>query len=275
MRRDTIFYQIFQQFPELLFDLLPNPPANQSGYTFDSVEVKETSFRIDGIFCPPNPQGIVFFTEVQFQRDNLLYERLNSEASIYTYRHHDTFNDWQAIAIYPDRHTEQVSTKVPPELFATGRIQRIYLNELGQTDHLPLSLLGLTLLEGDAAITEARSLLTQAKRIAASNAIMDMIATIMVYKFTTISRDEVYKMLNYTLDELKQTRFYQEVSAEERELERRSLIWHMLNRKLGPIPTTLQTQFDRLTIGQVTAVGDALFNFDSSADLAAWLEANT
>jgi predicted transposase/invertase (TIGR01784 family) len=279
MRRDTIFYQIFQQFPELLFDLLPNPPANQDGYTFDSVEVKETSFRIDGIFRPPNHQGTVFFTEVQFQRDDLLYERLNSEASIYTYRHHDTFNDWQAIAIYPDRHTEQPSTKVPQELFASGRIQPIYLDQLGQTNHLPLSLLGLTLLEGETAIAEAQRLLAQAKRIAASNAIMDMIATIMVYKFTTISRDEVYKMLNYTLDELKQTRFYQEVSEEGREEgreeERRSLIWHMLNRKLGNIDRTLKTQFDRLTIGQVTDLGDALFNFDNSADLAAWLEANT
>jgi predicted transposase/invertase (TIGR01784 family) len=275
MRRDTIFYQIFQQFPGLLFDLLPTPVLNPSGYTFDSVEVKETSFRIDGIFRPPNNNGTIFFAEVQFQRDDRLYERLNSEASIYIYRHYDTFQDWQAIAIYPDRHTEQASTKVPPELFASGRIQAIYLNELGQTDQLPLSLLNLTLLEGDAAITEARSLLTQAKRIEASNAIIDMIATIMVYKFTTISRDEVYKMLNYTLDEFKQTRFYQEVSAEERELERRSLIWHMLNRKLGNISSSLQTQFDGLPIGQVTALGDALFNFDSSADLAAWLETNS
>jgi hypothetical protein len=54
MRRDTIFYQLFVQSPTLLFDLIPNPPSNIAGYTFDSVEVKETSFRIDGIFLPPN-----------------------------------------------------------------------------------------------------------------------------------------------------------------------------------------------------------------------------
>jgi predicted transposase YdaD len=103
---------------------------------------------------------------------------------------------------------------------------------------------------------------------------MDMIATIMVYKFTTISRDEVYKMLNYTLDELKQTRFYQEVSAEGREEERRSLIWHMLNQKLGNIPSPLQTQFDGLAIDQVSTLGDALFQFDTIADLAAWFDTN-
>jgi predicted transposase YdaD len=52
MRRDTIFYQLFVQSPALLFDLIPNPPADPTGYTFDSIEVKETSFRIDGVFLP-------------------------------------------------------------------------------------------------------------------------------------------------------------------------------------------------------------------------------
>ena len=32
----------------------------------DSVEVKETSFRMDGVFVPPNPSGTVYFCEVQF-----------------------------------------------------------------------------------------------------------------------------------------------------------------------------------------------------------------
>jgi predicted transposase YdaD len=48
MRRDTIFFQLFQQSPTLLFELLSQPPDRSSEYTFDSIEVKETSFRIDG-----------------------------------------------------------------------------------------------------------------------------------------------------------------------------------------------------------------------------------
>jgi predicted transposase YdaD len=46
MRRDSIFYQLFLQSPTLLFELLPQPPDRANEYTFDSVEVKETSFRI-------------------------------------------------------------------------------------------------------------------------------------------------------------------------------------------------------------------------------------
>jgi predicted transposase YdaD len=43
---------------------------------------------------------------------------------------------------------------------------------------------------------------------------MEMISTVMVYKFTSLSLDEVNRMLNYTMDELRETRFYQEVSEE-------------------------------------------------------------
>jgi predicted transposase/invertase (TIGR01784 family) len=78
MRRDSIFYQLFRQSPTLLFELLPQPPANAQGYVFESIEVKETSFRIDGVFLPPDPAGIVYFCEVQFQLDELLYERMKS-----------------------------------------------------------------------------------------------------------------------------------------------------------------------------------------------------
>ncbi|WP_264324743.1 Rpn family recombination-promoting nuclease/putative transposase [Romeriopsis navalis] len=46
MRRDSFFYKLFQQSPQLLFDLIPEPLRQPEGYQFDSVEVKETSFRI-------------------------------------------------------------------------------------------------------------------------------------------------------------------------------------------------------------------------------------
>ena len=68
MRRDTIFYQLFQQLPTLLFDLIPQPPENANRYVFDAVEVKETGFRLDGVFVPPDRSGIVYFCEVQFQQ---------------------------------------------------------------------------------------------------------------------------------------------------------------------------------------------------------------
>ncbi len=53
MRRDAIFYQLFKRCPDLFFTLLDSPPASIQGYRFESVEVKEPTFRIDGVFLPP------------------------------------------------------------------------------------------------------------------------------------------------------------------------------------------------------------------------------
>ncbi len=41
MRRDSIFYKLFQQSPTLLFELLTNPPENADAYRFDSVAVNK------------------------------------------------------------------------------------------------------------------------------------------------------------------------------------------------------------------------------------------
>jgi predicted transposase YdaD len=71
MRRDSIFYKLFQQSPTLLFELLTNPPTNANAYRFDSVAVKEPKFEIDGVFVPPENEspGVVYFCEVQFQNE--------------------------------------------------------------------------------------------------------------------------------------------------------------------------------------------------------------
>jgi predicted transposase YdaD len=47
MRRDSIFYKLFQQSPSSLFELLTNRPENAETYRFDSVAVKEPKFEID------------------------------------------------------------------------------------------------------------------------------------------------------------------------------------------------------------------------------------
>jgi predicted transposase YdaD len=58
-----------------LFELLSDPPANAQAYRFDSVAIKEPRFEIDGVFLPPEGEtGTVYFCEVQFQKDQRLYD---------------------------------------------------------------------------------------------------------------------------------------------------------------------------------------------------------
>ena len=278
MHRDTIFYQLFQQSPTLLFDLISQPPIDAERYIFDSIEVKETAFRIDGVFIPPLPSGIIYFCEVQFQSDKLLYERMVSEISIYTYRNRNLFSDWRAVAIYPSRSIEQSNKDVVLEMLASGRITPIYLDELGAVEELPtgLGLMVLTTLEGEEAKAEARGLIQRAQN---SRDIINLVSTIVLYKFNTLSRDEVDLMLGI---ELQQTRVYQEAKAEgevigeNRGLEReRALVLKLLTRKLVTISPEIQTRVNSLTIEQIESLGEALLDFTQIGDLTNWLDTHS
>jgi predicted transposase/invertase (TIGR01784 family) len=271
MRRDTIFYRIFAQSPTILFELLSQPPDRASEYTFDSVEVKETSFRIDGVFLPPNRTGTIYFCEVQFQLDELLYERIVSEISIYTYRRRSSLANWRAVAIYPSRSIEQSDTSLFEELLASGRITPIYLDELGDRAELPtgLGLMVLTTLEGDAAVARARQTIQESRLLPEGRAILDLVSTIMVYKFGNLTRDEVNVMLGI---ELEQTRVYQDAKAEGKAEEGRSLVLKLLTRKLGrSIDLDLQSRVNSLTIEQIEALGEALLDFQAMDELVTWL----
>jgi predicted transposase/invertase (TIGR01784 family) len=270
MRRDSIFYQLFRQLPTLLFELIPHPPDNAEQYIFDSLEVKETAFRIDGVFIPPSPSGIIYFCEVQFQLDELLYERMLSEISIYTYRNRSRFANWQAVVIYPTRSMEQSRTEMVDELLASGRIKRVYLDELGDVSELPigLGLMVLTTLEGDGATQSAIGLIQRAE---GERGIIDLVSTIMVYKFNKLSRNEVDGMLGIKLEE---TRVYQDAKAEGETIGEQKIVFRLLNRKLGIIKPEIIARVNNLKSEQLESLGEELLDFTQMSDLLAWLDVN-
>ena len=85
---------------------------------------------------------------MQFQTDELPYERMLAEISIYVYRRRALFSDWQAVVIYPSRSIEQSRREIVREILASGRITRVYLDELGVEElSTGLGLMVLTTLE--------------------------------------------------------------------------------------------------------------------------------
>jgi predicted transposase YdaD len=204
---------------------------------------------------------------VQFQLDDLLYERMNSEIGIYVYRNRERFFDWQAVVIYPTRSVEQSRTETVRDLLASRRIIPVYLDELGEIEELPigLGLMVLTTLEGDNATTAARNLISRSQ---GSGDIIDLISTIIVYKFSNLSRDEVDAMLGI---ELEQTRVYQEAQAEGEARGEARMIMRLLNRRLDAIPDRSSVQIQQLSVPQLEDLGEALLDFTSLADLEGWL----
>jgi predicted transposase/invertase (TIGR01784 family) len=285
MRRDSIFYKLFQQYPSLLFELLTNPPTNADTYRFDSVAVKEPKFEIDGVFLPPETEGagIVYFCEVQFQKDERLYERVFAESSLYFYRNRARFSDWQAVIIYPSRNTEQSDIYPHRGFLNSDQVHRVYLDELGDIRQLPVwvALMVLTTLAESQAPEAARYLLTRTSEeipSPSSRAIIEMITTIMVYKFEQLSRREVESMLGITL---KETRVYREIKEEGREEGREegveqatvNLVIRLLTKRFGELSDETRASISALPLPVLEDLSEALLDFTSLADLQVWLAA--
>jgi predicted transposase/invertase (TIGR01784 family) len=272
MRRDSIFYKLFQQSPQLLFELLIDPPENAEAYRFDSVAVKEPKFESD-------VPGIVYFCEVQFQKDEMLYERVFAESALYFYRNRVRFSDWQAVVIYPSRSTEQSDIYPHRTLLNGNQVHRIYLNELGDLRSLSLwlALMVLTTVEEEQAPDEARYLLARTRQEVsqeAGRAIIELVTTIIAYRFEQLSRMEVESMLDI---KLKETRVYREIKEEGREEGREeeavNLIIRQLSKRLGKVSEEIRSSIISLPLPVLEDLSEALLDFTNLANLQSWIEA--
>ena len=119
--------------------------------------------------------------------DEVLYERMNAEIGIFVYRNRGRLDNWAGVVIYPTRSVEQSCTKTVQELLDSGRIKRVYLDELGRIETLPtgLGLMVLTTLEDEEAKSEARGLI---QRSEGNRGTIDFVTKIMINKFNTLSR---------------------------------------------------------------------------------------
>jgi predicted transposase/invertase (TIGR01784 family) len=274
VKTDSLFHRIFRKAPAIFFELIGQPAI--AGYEFKSIEVKQTAFRIDGVFVPPAsaPGSGIYFVEVQFQKDPFLYHRLFAELFIYLEQNPDIV-DWQAVVIFPKRSLEPERTHLHRSLLEGSQVRRIYLDELrlSASGSAGLGLLELIVEPEQSAPERARNLLAQAQQGDANldtAVIIDLIVTAMVYKFPRKSRQEIAAMLG--LVELQETRVYQEGRQEGRQEGERSLILKLLTRKIGMIPPETQSQIEALSLEQLEALGEALLDFSQSADLETWLQ---
>jgi predicted transposase/invertase (TIGR01784 family) len=277
MRRDPIFYQMFQRSPQLLFDLIGERPNNAAGYRFDSVAVKEPKFEIDGVFLPPESEpGIVYFCKVQMQKDERLYERVFGESLLYFYRNCDRFSDWQAVVIYPSRSTEQSKVYPHRSLLNGEQVHRIYLDELGDVEALPVTVAAtvLTIAEEAEAPEMAKLLLARTEQEVVGELeranLIDIVTSIMVYKFANLSRLEIRAMLGLNLT--IEPRAIREAKDEGREEAAIALITRQLSRRLGQeLTEEVRSRLSTLSLSVLEDLGEALLDFSTIVDLEAWL----
>ena len=218
MKTDSIFYRLFQEFPSIFFELIGEPPQEANAYQFSSVEVKQTAFRIDGVFLPAEEsENPIYFVEVQFQEDTGIYARLFTEIFLYL-RQNQPQNDWRGAVLYPTRSIDTADRKHYREFFTSQRVSPIYLDELGEAVSLPIGVATIKLVieNEDTAIEKARELIDRTQQEISSQQqqqqLLQLIETILIYKFPIMSREEIETM--FGLSELKQTKVYQEAFEE-------------------------------------------------------------
>ncbi len=268
MRTDTIFYQLFQSYPSLLFELVGLPPETAQGYQFSSAEIKELAFRFDGIFLPDTPDKLIWFVEVQFQKVEQFYRQFITEIMLYLNQYAPP-QDWRAVAIFPNRNTEPPRSLHYRELFASDRVKVVYLNEI-EAKSPYLGLVKLIITPEEEVIAPARELVLKYREVAG---LLEFVETILAYKLKHLTREEIEAM--FTLGDLKQTRVYQDAYREGRQEGKQEgevrTILRIINRKFGTVSPQLVSQISSLPIERLDDLAEAVLDFQTLDDLVRWL----
>ena len=285
MHTDTIFYQIFLTFHTPLFEILGEPTENATDYKFTSVEVKEKAFRFDGIFTADSVKKPIYFVEVQFQQKPDFYWELIAEINIYL-NQFKPVQDWQAVALFPKRSLDVGElTAYQQELINSGRIKRIYLDEL-PPGSIGMGLIELIVSKEAQALELVKTLMARTKTEIDNDrekqGIIELLETVLLSKFSQLSRQEIEAM--FLVSDIKQTRVYQEAKQEgiqEGRQEGRqegkkdaatNLLLRILSKRFGKLEDSYTQNIKSLNIEQLERLGETLLDFTDINDLKIWLK---
>ncbi|MEL7070538.1 MAG: Rpn family recombination-promoting nuclease/putative transposase [Cyanobacteria bacterium J06581_3] len=274
MQTDHIFYELLRTAPDILLKLLGQ--SSNHAYEFRAVEVKQTAFRLDGVLMPDteSAESPVILVEVQYQRDVGFYRRFFSEIFLFL-RHNPKVSHWQAVAIFERRSREPKDQNAFRILLDSPIVHRIYLEDFKEisTDSLGAAILQLMVTAPKKSIAKAKAIIARAKTPSdltlSESQVLELIETIVVYKFPKLDREEIATMLGTY--GLKQTRVYQDALKEGRQEGQqegqRKLILKLLSLKLGELPEALTQQVEKLSDQQINALSDRFLDLEKLEDL--------
>jgi predicted transposase/invertase (TIGR01784 family) len=195
--------------------LIGQDASESKKYRFAPAEVKETSFRVDGVFLPDAEDGTLYFLELQFQQNPRFYSRLFAEIFVYL-RRNESLRDWRAVVVFA--HTEDDGGIPRQYSELAGRVTRIYLDQLTpeQVAQHPLDLLELLILPAK------RELIAPKARAAAQRVferysalesveLQKLLIQILTQKLKNFSYEEAEMIVDLNLTPFEETRFYKDI----------------------------------------------------------------
>jgi predicted transposase YdaD len=100
---------------------------------------------------------------------------------------------------------------------------------------------------------------------------------VLLSKFSQLTRQEIEAM--FLVNDIKQTRVYQEAKQEGREegreVEATNLLLRLLSKRFGKLTDSYIQKISTLKIAQLEDLGEALLDFRDINDLDEWLKSQT
>jgi predicted transposase YdaD len=141
------------------------------------------------------------------------------------------------------------------------------LEELGQQADLDPLLSLLTLPVWPEAELQASSQQIMERR----PDLLSAVQTILLERLPLLTREDLMEFATIPAKDLRHTRVAQEWMEEGRQEGEAKVALRQLSLRCGPLSDTTTARIKALPIGQLEALAEALLDFSSPADLAAWL----
>jgi predicted transposase YdaD len=285
---DKLFYWLFQQRAERLQPLVASLLPRMEGYVFSAPVLKEREYRLDGLFLPPadQPESPALILEAQMGPDPKFLLRLNAETGCLLQqqqRQGRPIRHWQVVVICPSRQLN-FGDPTPVQEFVERRVVWIeLLSERLPPGAPPLQrALGLLLLP-EAQLPACSALIrAEAAGTSLGAEIDDVIAAILVSRFSGRTVPEICAMGGITIEDFSSSVAYREIFGlgrqegrqEGRQAEAAELILRLLQRRCGSLNPNQQARIEALPLSALEALADALLDFEGPEDLKAWLSGN-
>jgi len=294
LKSDHWFYGLFQSAPDLITLLLPASGAaapslgpdspGDAIYRFAAPELKAANHRLDGAFWPQTgeagtPELPVVLLEVQMHSKPEFKHRLFAQAARFLQLHPHVLH-LAVVVVMPHRRLKLGPTQLPQQLqaFLDG-VVLLSLEELGHQPDLDPLLALLTLPVRPEAELQASTQQILEHR----PDLLSTVLTMLFERFPTLTPEEIMVIAGIPTDQLLHTRAAQDLldrgrqegeaqgEARGRAAEAASVALRQLNRRCGPLTDASTTRIQALPLEQLEALAEALLDFSSPADLAAWL----
>ena len=268
MKTDTLFYELFQIAPQTFFELIQ--VSQPCPYRFESITVKASEKRIDGVLEPAFEGQPIYFLEVQGFPDEVIYFRILREVMTYfEQRPKLKDNDWQAAVFWLNKSNDPgIGT-----LRLLARKPTPLLEKLPETS-LSLNVLRPLLAKNEVEIRQNviqwAENIRQAENLdsAAEEKLIAVMSQLIEQKFRSLSYKELSQMLQ--LRPLSETISGQELIKEERIL----LLGRMIRRKFAlsdELTVAIKIELEKLETPVLGDLSEFILDMGTLEELERWI----